>query len=427
MSCSGTLSNRYRSGKHSIKWLSWIKSANLMTGIVLAMAFVSTCFSADNPLLLRNLWQSPLVPPFLDENVNDLSRENSVVAQLIPISKPAAVDPFLQWPWLPRPEKSNSRPFLRLINNTGDIPDPNKGDAPDKKEDSAPEKKDDDKPDKKDDDKSDKKGDDKGDQKTPPEPDISKPGADFGDYPNSAFTLPKGRCYLEIAPISYQGKDRHNSASNSYNYLFRYGVTDDVEFRLTGSGLTTVFDPGTTVVGFAPLIIDTKIHLWDDQMDKLLPAASFEAFLQTNLASPTFQSGYQPSINMNLDFPFTKDTNVEMTFGFTGVQDAVRVISGERFIPRLGHNIPTLSKANLNVNQFSYQWALEQQITEKFQIFFQGYYNGDVFRQSAAGKVVGIGYFYQFDKRGTFFNSYNSGLDPASPNFSSQVGFAFAF
>lgn len=171
---------------------------------------------------------------------------------------------------------------------------------------------------------------------------------------------------MEFAPITYQGPERHNSSSINTAYLFRYGVTDDVEFRLTGSGLTSVFDPGTTVTGFAPLIVDTKIHLWDDKIEKLIPAASFEAFIQTNLASPEFQSGYQPSVNLNLDFPFTSETNVEMTFGFTGVQDAVYVIGGERFIPRLGHNIPTLSTANLNVNVFSYQWALEHQVTEKF-------------------------------------------------------------
>ena len=261
----------------------------------------------------------------------------------------------------------------------------------------------------------------------PSEPDISKPGADFGDYPNSAYTLPKGRAYLEFAPITYQGPERHNYPSINTAYLFRYGVTDDVEFRLTGSGLTSVFDPGTTVTGFAPLIVDTKIHLWDDKIEKLIPAASFEAFIQTNLASPEFQSGYQPSVNLNLDFPFTSETNVEMTFGFTGVQDAVHVIGGERFIPRFGHNVPTLSTANLNVNVFSYQWAVEHQVTEKFQVFLQGYYNGDVFRQTGAGKVIGAGYFYQFNKISTFYNSYNAGLDQNTPNFSTQVGFAVAF
>ena len=379
-----------------------------MTGIVLTLTFASTCLSADNPLAARYLGQKPLIQTVVGENRAWLDGENSVVAQLIPTVKQSSSDSFMIWPWLPRPLESKSPMFLKFVSDDGEKPEQIKADTPDKKDD-------------------DKKDDDKSDQKTPPEPDISKPGADFGDYPNSAYTLPKGRSYLEIAPFTYLGKDRHNAASYTYNYLFRYGVTDDVELRLTGSGLTTVFDPNTTVVGFAPLIIDTKIHLWDDQMDKLIPAVSFEAFIQTNLASPAFQSGFQPSINLNMDFPFTKDTNVEMTVGYSGVQDAVAVIGGERFIPRLGHNIPTLTKANLNVNLFSFQWALEQQVTEKFQVFLQGYYNGDVFRQSAQGRVVGVGYFYQFDKRATFFNSYNAGLDPSTPNFSSQVGFAFAF
>lgn len=263
--------------------------------------------------------------------------------------------------------------------------------------------------------------------KSPPEPDISKPGADFGDYPNSAYTLPKGRSYLEVTPLSYAGKDRNNPASFSFNYLLRYGITDDVEFRLTGAGLTSVLHPESTVAGFAPLILDTKIHLWDDQIEKLIPAASFEAFIQTNWASPEFQSGYQPSVNINLDFPFTEKTNLEMTFGYSGVQDAVDVVTGERYLPRFGHKIPKLGSEGLNVNLFSFQWAVEQQVTEKFQLFLQGYYNGEVYRQSAAGRVVGIGYFYQFDKRATFFNSYNGGIDPSTPNFSTQIGFAFAF
>ncbi len=403
MSCLGTASNRLPAEHHLIKRLCLKISANLMTGIVLTLTFASTCLSADNPLAARYLGQKPLIQTVVDENRASLDGENSVVAQLIPTVKQSSSDSFMIWPWLPRPLESKSPMFLKFVSDDGEKPEQIKADTPDKKD------------------------DDKSDQKTPPEPDISKPGADFGDYPNSAYTLPKGRSYLEIAPFTYLGKDRHNAASYTYNYLFRYGVTDDVEFRLTGSGLTTVFDPNTTVVGFAPLIIDTKIHLWDDQMDKLIPAVSFEAFIQTNLASPAFQSGFQPSINLNMDFPFTKDTNVEMTVGYSGVQDAVAVIGGERFIPRLGHNIPTLTKANLNVNLFSFQWALEQQVTEKFQVFLQGYYNGDVFRQSAQGRVVGVGYFYQFDKRATFFNSYNAGLDPSTPNFSSQVGFAFAF
>ena len=394
---------RWYSKNHFLTWFSGKILTCWMLGIVLALTSQDNFLSAQISFETAKIEQKPLLRAAFCENLDWLNHDRIEHPRSISSSKTVTAESRLTWPWLPRAAESPSQAYLRLVDDSGD------------------------KPDKKDDETTDTKGDDKSDQKAPPEPDISKPGADFGDYPNSAYTLPKGRSYLEIAPFTYLGKDRHNSASYSYNYLFRYGVTDDVEFRLTGSGLTTVFDPGSAVVGFAPLIIDTKIHLWDDQIDKLIPAMSFEAFLQTNLASPTFQSGFQPSINLNMDFPFTKDTNVEMTVGYSGVQDAVAVIGGERFVPRLGHKIPMLSKANLNVNQLSFQWALEQQVTEKFQVFLQGYYNGDVFRQSAQGRVIGIGYFYQFNKRATFYNSYNGGLDPSTPNFSSQVGFAFAY
>ena len=81
----------------------------------------------------------------------------------------------------------------------------------------------------------------------------------------------------------------------------------------------------------------------------------------------------------------------------------------------------------MNINQFSFQWAIEHQVTEEFQIFLHGYYNGVVFRQSGAGRVVGAGYFYQLSKRAMLFNAYNAGLDENTPNFSTQLGLAFAF
>jgi hypothetical protein len=258
------------------------------------------------------------------------------------------------------------------------------------------------------------------------EPDISEPGPDMGDYPNSAFTLPKGRAYIEFAPLNLQTADRYNSASYNAPFLLRYGITDDVELRLIGSGITTVFDPGNTLSGFSPLIIDTKIHMWDDRMEQMIPAASLEVYVQTNWGSPAFQSGVEPSINLNLDFPVTEKTNIEMTFGYTGIQDALFVVTGDRFFPRLGHKIPKLHQANLNVNQFSYQWAIEQQVTEKFQIFVHGYFNGPVYLQSGPGKVIGTGWFYRVSKRSMIFSSYNAGMDSSTAPFTTQLGVAFA-
>lgn len=262
---------------------------------------------------------------------------------------------------------------------------------------------------------------------TTSEADISKPGPDMGDYPNSAYTLPKGRAYVEFAPFTYQTADPQNSASYNFPFLLRYGVTDNVELRLLGSGLTSVYDPSGTVTGVAPLIIDTKIHMWDDQIKRLIPAASLEVYVQTNWGSPQFQGGVQPSLNLNLDFPFTEKTNVEMTFGYTGVQDAIDLRTGKVFFPRFNHRIRLLHNLGLDVNQFAYQWAIEHQVTEKFQVFLHGYYNGPILFQSGPGKVVGVGYFYQINKRSTLFNSYNAAIDNFAPPFSTQLGLAFAF
>lgn len=261
----------------------------------------------------------------------------------------------------------------------------------------------------------------------PSEPDIAKPGPDMGDYPNSAFTLPKGRAYVEFAPFTYQTADANNPASYNWPFMLRYGITDNVEFRLIGSGLTAVYPPGDTTIGFAPLILDTKVHLWNDKMDMLIPAASLEVYIQTNWGSPAFQGGVQPSLNLNLDFPFTQKTNVEMTFGYTGVQDAVGVLTGTRFIPRFNHKVPIIHRENLNVNQFSYQWAIEHQVTTQLQVFLHGYYNGPVLFQSGPGSVVGVGYFYQLSSRSTLFNSYNAAIDQTAAPFSTQLGMAFAF
>ena len=259
------------------------------------------------------------------------------------------------------------------------------------------------------------------------QPDIAKPGPDMGDYPNSAFTLPKGRVYVESAPFTYQTTDANNAASYSWPFMLRIGLTDDVEFRLIGSGLTAVYEPGQRVMGFSPLALDTKVHLWNDRMQWMIPAMSLEVILQTEWGSSEFQGGVQPSINLNMDFPFTEKTNVEMTFGYSGVQDAVNVLTGTRFIPKYNRRIPVLHQENLDVNQFSFQWAIEHQLTDRFQVFLHGYYNGPILLQSGPGHVVGAGYFYQFSDRAMLFNSYNAGIDKSAPPFSTQLGLALAF
>ncbi len=122
--------------------------------------------------------------------------------------------------------------------------------------------------------------DDDGDGK-PDWPNVSDPGPDLGDFPNSAYTLPRGKVYIEFAPFTLAGPDAQNPSSYITPFLLRYGVTDDVEFRIFGSGYTHIFGSNDQD-GFSPISLDTKIHLWDQNNDWLVPAVSFEAYLQTN-------------------------------------------------------------------------------------------------------------------------------------------------
>ncbi|MFO0912544.1 MAG: transporter [Pirellulales bacterium] len=257
------------------------------------------------------------------------------------------------------------------------------------------------------------------------EPNISEPGPDMGDFPNSAFTLPKGRAYIEMAPATVVAADSNTPAAYVWPFLLRYGLTDDVEVRLLGNGLTALFgENGTT--GFSPLTFDMKIHLWDHD-HWWMPAASLEAYILSTWGSSAFQGGTQPSLNMNFDLPLTRATNLEWTLGLTGVENTLDVVTGERYVTRHNFRIPLIQQVGVTENQFSAQWAIEHQVTERLQLFLHGYYNGAIFLQQGAGNVAGAGFFWKSNSRLIYFGSCNAGLDNDVAPISGQFGFAVAF
>jgi hypothetical protein len=258
-----------------------------------------------------------------------------------------------------------------------------------------------------------------------PWPDISQPGPDMGDFPNSAYTLPKGKAYIELAPFMLSGPNAENPSSYSTPYLLRYGVTDDVEFRLFGSGFTRVYG-SHPASGFSPLSLDTKIHLWDQNNDWFIPAVSFEAYLQTNWGTKAFDGGWQESIALNFDMLLTKKTNLEWTIGYSGVRDAVNVVSGNRFIPRHGYLHPVFHRENATTYQFSIQWALEHEVTDRLQVFTHGFLNGGILVDQGPGLMVGGGAFWKFSSRLIGWGSCNASLDEINPPVMGQVGFAIA-
>ncbi|NBU40636.1 MAG: hypothetical protein EBS51_07490 [Planctomycetia bacterium] len=107
-----------------------------------------------------------------------------------------------------------------------------------------------------------------GDRGRPPPCDISDPGPDTADYPNSPWTLPKGRSYIETIPGTYSlaGSDG-TPGSWSWPFMIRTGLTDNCEFRLISQGPTVVgaAPDSPAVNGFAPLTFDLKMHLWGEK------------------------------------------------------------------------------------------------------------------------------------------------------------------
>ena len=204
--------------------------------------------------------------------------------------------------------------------------------------------------------------------------DIRFPGSDLANYPNSAFTLPQGGFYVEVAP-EYS---TDNSGSYSAGYLLRYGLLDRLELRLMSSGVQEE-GGNSPVVGFNPLTFDAKIHLWDEMENYYLPAMGIEVLVQTTLlGSPAFNSGTQPAFSFNFDQSLFWDIALEYNIG------ASRAQNGTIILP-VNNEISTSEVAN----------------------------------------VVGAGCIWTLnDKVQLFFNS-GAGTNVVSPTFTSYVGFAW--
>jgi hypothetical protein len=244
--------------------------------------------------------------------------------------------------------------------------------------------------------------------------DITDPGPDTSNFPNSPYTLPKGRIYIESSPGSFYGKSRVSAAQYNWEFLLRYGLTDNLEVRLFSSGFSSTIGQKQTT-GFAPLAFDLKFHLWDEIREKHVPAAGVEMYILTPFGSPYFNGGTQPSLALNLNHSLPFDVLLEHNFGLTGLED-------------------TFGGA---VYEFSYQWSLQRQVFKDFAVFTHGFLNAaalprlpifqrdiHTFRPNAV--VVGGGCQWNLSKRLAVFGSYNAGLTPFSPQIIGLLGLAVA-
>lgn len=255
-------------------------------------------------------------------------------------------------------------------------------------------------------------------------PDISNPGADLANFPNSAFTLPKGRAYVETSPVTWYGGARLTAPQYNAEFLLRYGFTDEIELRLFGNG------PSWTggrfgSAGFSPIAFDTKIHLFEEQEALFLPAVGFEAYIQTELLA---SSGYSQGTNAGLSMNFDQSLPFDIDFEYNLGANQVRKYNGDPYW------------------QFNFQWALQKDVLDKdVSIFIHGFYNATSLPRLPGTlavslndpellnikppqiAAVGAGALWTVNSRLVFWGQASGGVTHYSPSVITNFGLAIAF
>lgn len=230
---------------------------------------------------------------------------------------------------------------------------------------------------------------------------IKKPGADLANFPNSAFTLPQGRAYVEVSPVNFNGKSDYSPQQYSAGYLLRYGLLDDLELRLMSSGFTIVDDAEKTS-GMSPQTFDFKWHLVNENEESNLPAVGLEFSVQTDWAKSAFRNGTNPSLSLNFDQTLPFDIAFEYNVGFV----SQHLASGDAQY------------------QLALSWAFQREVVDDVDMFINGYTN------TAAGlttSAIGGGVQWVPIERLALFTNISAGLTASTPSIFSLVGFAVAF
>lgn len=242
-----------------------------------------------------------------------------------------------------------------------------------------------------------------------PAPDINMPGPDTANFPNSPFTLPKGRAYIETSPFSYSQAGNNSAQTWNWSFLLRVGLTDNVELRLFSNGPTVSWPSGNQPgnQGMTPLGFDLKIHLWGEKEWQWTPIVGLEIYLLTDMASQEFRSGLQPGISLLVDHNLPWDLLFEWNVGVSG------------------QNMP--GDRDKSLLYIGVQWAIQKQLTDKVGVFYQGFYNTADLPFFNSDLASGVGVQWNLTDRTSLFGSWNWTLDSmGNPSFG-QAGFAIAF
>jgi len=236
-------------------------------------------------------------------------------------------------------------------------------------------------------------------------PDISEPGPDTADIPDSAFTVPVGVTYFETS-LSYISSKGTRERDYSTNTLIRAGLWQDFELRISTPGIIHQHAPDESTTGFGPLTFGFKQHIWAEVEECCIPAFGIIAQVTAPTASAGFDDGTAiPTVFFNFDYSLPEDAYFEVNFGITGLHDD----DGDRFV------------------QGNFLWSLGKEWTENFTTFFHGFCNVPSGSGSDSELLMGPGMIWFVSKQVAMDFSYNFGLTDDTDHRFLRLGLAVAF
>jgi hypothetical protein len=239
-------------------------------------------------------------------------------------------------------------------------------------------------------------------------PDIHHPGPDNANFTASPFTLPKGRCYVETFPLWTQITECPIGKTYHCSYLIRVGLTDYIELRLLGNGLTHIENNSShATTGFSPFNAGFKIHLWGKQEMHWIPSVGFEAYIVTPLASKDLKEGTQFACTSMFDLRCSNGLLLEWNIG--AYTQSVQ---------------PCKNKRDL---YFLLEWSLQQDITHSLSLFFEGAYRSALYPKITEMLLFGAGFISYITNTVAIFGSYNWSALHKTQGELANFGFALAF
>ena len=236
-------------------------------------------------------------------------------------------------------------------------------------------------------------------------PDISDPGPDTADLPDSAFAVPPGVTYFETS-LSYISSKGPRVRDYFTSTLIRTGLWEDFELRIATPGVIHQHAPGESTTGFGPLTIGFKQHIWAEVEECSIPAFGIIAQVTAPTASAGFDDGTAiPTVFFNFDYSLPCDSYFEVNFGISGLH----ADDGDRFV------------------QGSFLWSLGKEWSDNFTTFFHGFFNAPSGTGDDEELLMGPGMIWFVSKTVAIDSSYNFGMTDDTDHRFIRIGLSVAF